>query len=65
MLFIVAGIDILMHEQLNFVERIRKEAEAEGDTDRSAEARVWDKGFHGWLECRYCNSGSIHGFADY
>ncbi|KAF2687730.1 alpha/beta-hydrolase [Lentithecium fluviatile CBS 122367] len=50
MLFVVAGIDILMHEQLAFLERIKEEMGVEGETDRRVEARVWDKGFHGWME---------------
>jgi acetyl esterase/lipase len=58
MLFIVAGIDILMHEQLILVQGIKKELELEGNTDRSVEAKVWDKGFHGWLECEYCPSAA-------
>ena len=52
MLFIVAGIDILKHEQLTFVERLKKET-AQGDTVRSVRARIWDNGFHGWLERKY------------
>lgn len=52
MFFVVAGIDILAHEQLTFVERLRGELEKEeGSEDRRIEARVWEKGFHGWLEC--------------
>jgi len=65
MLFIVAGIDVLMHEQLTFIERTRSEIKAEANTDRSAEARVWDKGFHGWLECEYCSTDRIHRFVDH
>ncbi|KAF2653426.1 alpha/beta-hydrolase [Lophiostoma macrostomum CBS 122681] len=51
MLFIVAGIDILVQEQLTFVERVRAEIERDGEeADRSVEARVFESGFHGWLE---------------
>lgn len=57
MLFIAAGIDILLHEQLTLVERLRGELEAEGDTERRIEIKVWEKGFHGWLE-RKCDSQS-------
>ncbi|KAF2269158.1 alpha/beta-hydrolase [Lojkania enalia] len=49
-LLIVAGIDILMYEQLAFVERVRRECEEEGDTERRVEAKVFEKGFHGWIE---------------
>lgn len=52
MLFVIAGIDILSHEQLTFVERMKRELEKEGNTEQSVEAKVWDKGFHGWLECK-------------
>jgi acetyl esterase/lipase len=53
MLFIIAGIDILLHEQLSFVERIRSEYERSGEDGWQVEAKVFDKGFHGWLECAY------------
>jgi acetyl esterase/lipase len=55
MFFVVAGIDILVHEQLTFVERVKAEIERDGDSEegeeRSVEARVFERGFHGWLEC--------------
>lgn len=47
-LIVAAGVDILLAEQVRFVERVGKEdKEGEG----SVELRVWEKGFHGWLEC--------------
>ena len=50
-LLIVAGIDILAHEQLAFIERLRGEPHAdEASAERKFEAIVFDKGFHGWLE---------------
>lgn len=45
-LFVAAGVDILLDEQVRFVERVRAEGEGEG-----VEMRVWERGFHGWLEC--------------
>jgi hypothetical protein len=49
--FIVAGIDIVAHEQLTFIERVKRELEERNDTTRKFEAMVFDKGFHGWLSC--------------
>ncbi|KAF2796571.1 alpha/beta-hydrolase [Melanomma pulvis-pyrius CBS 109.77] len=49
-LFVVAGIDILLHEQLTFVQRVEAELEREGNTGQRIEALVVEKGFHGWLE---------------
>lgn len=50
-LLICAGIDILLHEQLTFMERIREDAKSRNvDQDRKFESMVFDKGFHGWLE---------------
>jgi hypothetical protein len=48
-LFIVAGIDILVHEQLTFIERVKSELKELGDGNRNFEAIVFDRGFHGWL----------------
>lgn len=56
MFFVIAGIDILAHEQLTFVERVKVELEKEGDQERRIEAKVWDRGFHGWLECKLLTS---------
>lgn len=50
-LFIVAAVDILAHEQLTFVERLKRDiAESKEEVHTNVEARVWDKGFHAWLE---------------
>ncbi|KAF2108358.1 Alpha/Beta hydrolase protein [Lophiotrema nucula] len=52
-LVVVAGIDILAHEQLSFVERVQGELEGEGNPEgRRVEARVFERAFHGWLECK-------------
>ena len=54
--FVIAGIDILAHEELSMVERLRGEIERDSDADagdRRVQARVWDRGFHGWLECKF------------
>ncbi|KAJ4303668.1 hypothetical protein N0V90_002569 [Kalmusia sp. IMI 367209] len=50
LLLIIAGMDILAHEQLEFVERLRNESGSGRAGEKRVEARVWDKGFHGWLE---------------
>lgn len=54
-LLIVPGIDICVHEQLTFIERIRNEQEAKDPNEgRRFEAMVFEKGFHGWLEGTSC-----------
>lgn len=58
-LFVVAGIDILLHEQLTFVQRVEGELEKEGNTGQRIEALVVEKGFHGWLECEFPSSPAI------
>lgn len=52
MLLVVAALDILVHEQLTFAERVKADIEAEGDGGwlRRAEAIVFENCFHGWLE---------------
>jgi hypothetical protein len=51
MLLIIAGIDILLHEQLMFVERVKRDlAERGQDGKRRVEGKVFENGFHGWLE---------------
>jgi acetyl esterase/lipase len=53
MLFIVAGIDILLHEQLTMIERLKTEFENEGErNEHNVEAMLVEKGFHGFLECK-------------
>jgi hypothetical protein len=49
MCFVIGAVDILLHEQLTFAERLKKEIEAEGD-GRRLQIRVFDEGFHGWLD---------------
>lgn len=56
MLLIVPAIDILVHEQLTFVQRIKDEIEAseeERARGRRCDAVVFEKGFHGWIEREY------------
>lgn len=56
MLLIVPAIDILVHEQLAFVERVRREIAERGldkAEGRSCEAKVIEGAFHGWLELPY------------
>lgn len=60
MLLIIAGIDILAHEQLTFVERVKKDIVHKGEErNRRIEAKVYDEGFHGWLERRHIQRSSI------
>lgn len=57
LLLIVPAIDILLQEQLSFVERLNREAKNDGTEDGElAKAMVFDKGFHGWLEGAYYRS---------
>jgi hypothetical protein len=52
MFLIIAGIDILAHEQLIFVERVKRDiANRSQEGKKKVEGKVYDKGFHGWLEC--------------
>jgi hypothetical protein len=49
-LLIVPGIDILVHEQLTFVERLKNDIEQnpmEKERGRSVKAVIFKKGFHG------------------
>ncbi|KAF1848320.1 alpha/beta-hydrolase [Cucurbitaria berberidis CBS 394.84] len=50
MLFVVAGIDILLHEQLVMAERLKKEMGNDGDGHRQAHVLLIENGFHGFLE---------------
>ena len=54
-LMVIAGINILVHEQETFVARVRRES-----MDRHLEKRVevLKEGFHGWMECGYCPLGA-------
>ena len=52
-LFFVAGIDILTHEELAFIDRLQRDAQSETTAvNRKYDAIVFDRGFHGWLECK-------------
>ncbi|GKT56397.1 lipase esterase family [Colletotrichum tofieldiae] len=50
MVLVVAAIDILVQEQLMFVERVKNEREAKGKSGSSIEAVFVEEAFHGWLE---------------
>lgn len=51
LLLIVPAIDILLHEQLSFVERLKRDVEGgRAGTGGRVESMVFEKGFHGWLE---------------
>jgi hypothetical protein len=55
-LLVIAAIDILAHEQLTFVERVKREIEERGGeevTGRRVVAKLFEKGFHGWTTCEY------------
>lgn len=49
---VVPTIDILLHEQLTFVERVKQDIESLGERGkgRRVEAMVMEGCFHGWLE---------------
>jgi hypothetical protein len=52
-LMLVPSIDILVHEQLTFVQRIKADAEKDPkQKDRKFEAIVLEGGFHGFFECK-------------
>ena len=52
-LFIVPLIDILVKEQLTLVERLKSEQDARGNgSSRRFKTMIFEKGFHGWLECK-------------
>ncbi|KAF3941094.1 hypothetical protein ABW19_dt0206582 [Dactylella cylindrospora] len=47
MLFVIPCVDILLHEQTVFVERLKKETEGTG---RKVESVFYEKDIHGWIE---------------
>lgn len=51
-LMVIPGIDILVHEQEMFVERIRKESGERG-LDKRVEVLKIEEAFHGWMECEW------------
>ncbi|ETN36519.1 uncharacterized protein HMPREF1541_08797 [Cyphellophora europaea CBS 101466] len=48
-LLVIPGIDILVHEQETFVERVRKEATEKG-LEKRVEVLKIEEAFHGWME---------------
>lgn len=51
MLFVIPAIDILLHEQVTFVERLQAELANSADaTERRIESLVVEGQIHGWLE---------------
>jgi hypothetical protein len=51
MLLIIPAIDILVHEQLTFIERVKEDLKKRGEeSNRRVEYKIFEKGFHGWLE---------------
>ena len=53
-LCIVAGIDIVTHEQLTFVERVKAELTASDQPrDRTVEVVIFESAFHGWFERKH------------
>ena|ERR1700712_1408826 len=54
MLFVIPTIDILLHEQLTFVERLQQElAKDPKQSKRRIESKIVEGQFHGYLECKY------------
>lgn len=53
-LMVVPGVDILVHEQIKFIQRLKEEGgkDAKG-ADRRFETLYDEKGFHGYLEGEY------------
>ncbi|KAF5525287.1 Lipase 2 [Colletotrichum aenigma] len=60
MLLVVAAIDITVHEQLTFVERVKKEREDKGKNGESVEALYLENAFHGCLEGKYLSKPCTH-----
>ncbi|KAH7058815.1 putative lipase/esterase family protein [Macrophomina phaseolina] len=50
MLFVVPTVDILVHEQLMFVERLRREIDERGEEQRVVESLIVEGQMHGWVE---------------
>lgn len=49
LLVLIAGLDILVHEQLTFLERIKQEKAQEPKyKDRRIESTIFEGQFHGW-----------------
>lgn len=62
---VIPEIDILLHEQQCFVQRVQQEIEEENliqgatATKRSIRSIVFENGFHGWLERKSSVNGTI------
>jgi hypothetical protein len=53
-LFVIPTIDILLHEELTFVERLRKEAAQDpSHSKRRIETLMVEGQFHGWNDCKF------------
>jgi hypothetical protein len=57
MLLVVPTIDILLNEQLKFVERLREDMEKERGNGirgprRDVQVMIFEECLHGWLECK-------------
>ncbi|KAF2455310.1 hypothetical protein BDY21DRAFT_350399 [Lineolata rhizophorae] len=48
----IAAVDILLYEQLEFIEKLKRQLEADPERNRGrkVEAKVYDGQLHGWLE---------------
>lgn len=53
MLFVVAGIDILRHEQMTLIEKVKRCVDPRRDASGGIEVMLVDNGFHGFLECKH------------
>jgi len=52
MYFVIAGKDILFHEQKSLVERLATDISTEG-ADRRLQVKVFKDAIHGWLERKF------------
>jgi acetyl esterase/lipase len=65
MLFIGGTIDILLHEQLTFIEKLKGEVAQNGKyAGRRVESLMFDGQIHGFLECElnfrhFCDDGLL------
>lgn len=50
MLFVVPTIDVILHEQLVFVERLKREIEERGEEGRVVKSLIMEGQLHGWVE---------------
>jgi hypothetical protein len=60
-LMLVPTVDILVHEQLTFIERLKAESKTtQAHRGRRFEALLLEDGFHGVFECKLSDSVSIY-----